>query len=126
MSGEIDPINPFVEEADAIRRIASTSDGALLHRYFRRILETVIDVGPSSALRSHNGRRSLARDLMRLMAEGLNEHRTDSTDAPILARASGAVAVAGRARRDRSRFPRVDSYPDDRNPDGTERTGGPA
>lgn len=114
-----EPINPHQEEADALRRFAASSDGALFHRYLRRVLETVIDLDSDSALRQQNGRRSLARDLMRLMAEGLNDHRTDSTDGPILARSRGAVAVSGRARRDRASFPRVDSFPDDHTPDGT-------
>lgn len=115
-----EPLSPHQEEAEALARIAATHDGALLHRYFRRVLETVIDLESDSALRQQNGRRSLARDLMRLMAEGLNDHRTDSTDAPILARSrSGAVAIVGR-RRDPRAFPRVDSYSDALNPDGTE------
>lgn len=119
-----EPLNPHQEEADALRRIAATSDGALFHRYLRRVLETVIDLESDSALRQQNGRRSLARDLMRLMAEGLNDHRTDSSDAPILARARGAVVASGRARRDRASYPRVDSFPDDHNPDGTRGDAG--
>lgn len=120
-------LNPLKEESDAIKAIAMTRDGVLLHRYLRRVLETVIDLQEDGALRQQNGRRSLARDLMRLMAEGINDSRDASTgDAPILARSSGAVAVVGRTRRDRSLFPRVDSFADTLNPDGTERTGGDA
>ena len=116
-------ISPQQEEADALRRIAASRDGALFHRYLRRVLETVIDLQDDGALRQQNGRRSLARDLMRLMAEGLNDHGSASTDNPILARSGGAVAVSGRShRRDPSRYPRVDSYSDDANPDGTERS----
>jgi hypothetical protein len=65
----------------------------------------------------------LARDLMRHMAEGIDDHRTDSTvDAPILARPGGGTFVSGRSRRDRSQLPRVDSYSDDVNADGSERS----
>jgi len=113
-------ITPKQEETEALVRIAASRDGALLHRYLRRVLETVIDLDSDGALREQNGRRSLARDLMRLMAEGIDVHRTDSNNAPILARSSGAVAVSGRARRDPSRYPRVDSFSDDLPPDGTK------
>ena len=109
------------EEADALRRIAASRDGALLHRYLRRVLEEVFHVESDGALRAHHGRRTLARDLMTLMRDGIDVHRTDSSDSPILARSGGAVAVTGRShRRDPSRFPRVDSYSDDLNPDGSE------
>jgi hypothetical protein len=113
-------ISPQQEETDALRRIASTSDGALFHRYLRRVLETVIDLQLDGALREQNGRRSLARDLMRHMAEGLNEHGSTSIDAPILSRPGKPAAVSGRARRDPSRFPRIDSFGDALNPDGSE------
>lgn len=89
------PLSPNEQEANAIRTIARSDDGALLHRYLRRILETVIDLESEGALRQHNGRRSLARDLMRLMAEGIDD-RTDHTNDPILSRPSGAVIVAPR------------------------------
>lgn len=115
-----DAITPQQEEADALVRIAASRDGALFHRYLRRVLETVIDLDSDGALRQQNGRRSLARDLMRLMAEGLDGGRTDSTDEPILNRSRGAAGVSTRARRDPSRFPRVDSYADDLSPDGTK------
>lgn len=113
-----EPLNPVQEEIDAIKRIAATRDGALLHRYFRRVLEAVFDLDSDSALRSHNGRRSLARDLMRHMAEGIDGRRNDSIDDPILSRAGGSIAVSGRARRDPRSYPRVDSYADDLDPDG--------
>lgn len=115
-----EPISPQTEEADAIKAIARSRDGALLHRYLRRVLETVIDIQEVSALQAQNGRRSLARDLMRLMAEEIDQHGSDSADAPILSRTRGAVAVAGRARRDRTQYPRVDSFSDALNPDGTD------
>lgn len=115
-----DELNPHQEEREAIEAIARTREGLMLHRYLRRVLETVIDLQDGSALKQQNGRRSLARDLMRLMAEGIDGRRTDSSsDDPILTRPRGAVAVTGRARRDRASFPRVDSYSDDLNPDST-------
>lgn len=116
-----DEIAPRKEELDALAALARMPEGRLLHRYLRRILETVIDLQDDCALRQQNGRRSLARDLMRHMAEGIDGRRTDSSDdAPILTRPRGAVAVTGRARRDRASLPRVDSYSDDLNPDGTD------
>jgi hypothetical protein len=105
------PLNPVAEEAEAIKRIAGTRDGALFHRYLRRVLEGVFDIETDSALRTHNGRRTLARDLMRLMAEGLNVNGNDSsTDAPILTRPGGAVAVTG-ARGARRRVPGTQPEP---------------
>lgn len=90
-------INPHTEEAEAIKRIAASSDGALLHRYLRRVLETVIDMDSDSALRQHNGRRSLARDLMRLMAEGIDDRRAHTSDDSIISRSGvGGTAVARR------------------------------
>lgn len=111
--------NPNKEEADAIARIGQTHDGRLQHRYLRRVLETVNDLADDGALRQWNGRRSLARDLMRNLDQAVDD-RTDSTDPTILARAGGAVAVSGRARRDPNSLPRVDSYSDDLNADGSK------
>lgn len=90
------PLSPSEQEANAIKAIARSDDGALLHRYLRRILETVIDMDSDGALRAHNGRRSLARDLMRLMAEGIDDRRAHHSDDSILSRSSGAVSVAPR------------------------------
>lgn len=97
-------LNPLKEEADAIARIALTNDGRLQHRYLRRVLESVIDFQIDGALSSHNGRRSLARDLMALMAAGIeNRAGTDSADAPILSRpARGASVIANTAGRRRA------------------------
>src|SRR6266403_1965473 len=118
-----DDFNPFTEEIEAVKRIASTGDGRLLHRYLRRVLETVIDLQEGGALQAQNGRRSLARDLMKLMAEGIDDRRDDHGNDPILARSARPVVV-GRQRRDRRNLPRVDSFPDDLNPDGSVPTGG--
>lgn len=85
MDQDADKFNPLDEEKLAIERIGGTYDGRLLHRYLRRVLESVIDIPVDGALRTHNGRRSLARDLMSLMAQGIegNSGRSD-TDTPIL------------------------------------------
>jgi hypothetical protein len=119
------PENPQKEEIDAIKAIARTRDGLLLHRFLRRVLEGVVDIQEASALYAQNGRRSLARDLMRHMAEGLNDRHDSNDDAPILARAGQPVVVVGRSRRDPSRFPRADSYADHLNPDGSDPRAGP-
>lgn len=63
----------LADERAAIDLIARTPHGHLLHRYLRRILESVYDTPEQSALQSHNGRRSLARDLMREMAQGIED-----------------------------------------------------
>lgn len=93
MSEPDKPLSLTEQEINAIKAIALSDDGALLHRYLRRVLETVIDMQSDGALREQNGRRSLARDLMRHMAEGLNDRRDASND-PILSRPSGGIAVA--------------------------------
>jgi len=91
------PLSLNEQESNAIKAIARTDDGVLLHRYLRRVLETVFDMDSDSALRQQNGRRSLARDLMRLMAEGIDERHGSSSDDPILTRAgSGGTVVAAR------------------------------
>ena len=90
-----DPIDPVAEEKQALDRIARTHDGVLLHRYLRRVLETVVDLQDDGALRTQNGRRTLARDLMRMMAsgiEGTSDGRSDQRgDEPILGRAAKPV-----------------------------------
>lgn len=85
-------LDPTEQEKAAIRTIALSPEGALLHRYLRRVLEGVMDIQTDGALQSHNGRRSLARDMMRLMAEGLDD-RTDDTTDTILARNAGGPTV---------------------------------
>lgn len=116
-----DDITPVQEEKEAIVRIAGSRDGLLLHRYLRRVLETVVDLESGGALKQQNGRRSLARDLMRLMAEGIIDGgRADPGNDPILSRRTGPVHVANSGKRDRNQYPRVDSYPDDLNSDGSD------
>jgi hypothetical protein len=87
-----EPVNPVDEELAAIARIGFTDDGLLLHRHLRRILETVFDTPMDGALLSHNGRRSLARDLMAQMREGIGSAR--SSDAKPLVPRARAVSVA--------------------------------
>jgi hypothetical protein len=96
-----DDISPVEEERLAIDRIARTRDGVLLHRYLRRILEAVHDLPDMSALPLATGRRTLARDLMRLMADGIEGTSGRSDDSPILTRSgrSGAPTVRTSRRR---------------------------
>lgn len=98
-----DAINPLQEEREALGRIGLTGDGLLLHRYLRRVLEAVADFQTDGALFAQNGRRTLARDLMAMMAAGIESNRAGSSpaDSPILARSGGPVAVsrAGARRR---------------------------
>ena len=82
-----DEVDPVTEEREAIARIAFSFDGLLMHRFLRRTLEAVFDLEPSSALPTQNGRRSLARDLMRLMQEGIESQSGRASDSAILTRA---------------------------------------
>lgn len=89
------PADPVKEEIEAWARIALTSDGKLVHRYLRRVLEAVILTPDHGALQDHNGRRTLARDIMRLMASGIEANRGPrNPDTPILTGARQPVAVA--------------------------------
>lgn len=104
MADDLKPLDLSAQEIEAIKRISFTSDGLLLHRFLRRVLETVVDVVEPSTLLTQNGRRSLARDLMRHMAEGIEagSGRRTGTDESILTRSSGAVsAVPARGARRR-------------------------
>lgn len=96
------PVNPQKEEAEAIGRIGLTPDGRLLHRYMRRVLETATEMLPDGALREQTGRRTLARDLMRLMAASVEAQRDGSEpEQPILTSASGPVGTGTRGTRRR-------------------------
>lgn len=88
--------SPLREELEALDRIARSPDGHLLHRLLRRELEAVApDNSPSGALPALNGRRSLARDLMRSMAQGIEATSGSHTDS-ILARRAEPVAIRRR------------------------------
>jgi hypothetical protein len=107
--------NPLNDEREAIKRIAMTGDGALLHRHLRRVLEMVTDLPKSGALREHNGRRSLARDLMAMMAEGIEtnrDRRNGTADEPILKRGERPAVAdpAGRGARRRVRLSDGDGW----------------
>jgi hypothetical protein len=92
-----DEIGPVELEKQAIQRLSHSYDGLLLHRFLRRTLELCVDLEPSSALPFQNGRRSLARDLMRLMAEGIDAQHGERTDASILTAAGGPARTSARA-----------------------------
>jgi hypothetical protein len=98
-----DEINPVAEEKEAIARLAHSYDGLLMHRFLRRTLEAVFDLEPSSALPFQNGRRSLARDLMRLMAEGIETQSGRSSDPAILKPGTGPAGVGRSAFRGTAR-----------------------
>ncbi len=95
-----EPLSPLDEERKAIARIGFTEDGRLLHRYLRRLLESCRATEEGGALQRHEGGRILARDLMALMAEGIDGR--DRTDQPLVPRTGGPVAVT-RARGARRR-----------------------
>lgn len=98
MNDPVDQISPVAEEIEALDRIARTHDGRLLHRYLRRILESVYDFQECSALRSGNGRRTLARDLMGHMAQGIegSSGRHEHGNEPILNRPGDRPAGGNR------------------------------
>ena len=63
--------NLLEQERNALDLIARTPEGLLLHRHLRRVLEAVYDGPDTWTLQGQTGRRTLARDLMRLMAAGI-------------------------------------------------------
>jgi len=78
---------------DALDRVARSSDGVLLYRYLQKTLCAVTtDSMPEGALRRNEGRRSLAAELMGLMAEGIRS--SGRADSPITFALAGARAVA--------------------------------
>jgi len=93
-TGQNSPIDPFQEERDAIERIGLTADGLLLHRYLRRVLEMIPADLSHGALEVDTGRRSLARNLMVILAAGIEANRERSDD-PVIRNASKPVRVIG-------------------------------
>jgi hypothetical protein len=78
---------------DALDRVARSSDGVLLYRYLQKTLCAVTtDSMPEGALRRNEGRRSLAAELMGLMAEGIRS--SGRADSPVTFALAGARAVA--------------------------------
>jgi len=60
---------------EAIDRIARTADGLLLYRFLQKVLcGTVAAQSDHGALPFHEGRRTLARDLMAFMSEGIADN----------------------------------------------------
>lgn len=89
-------IDPTEEERAAWGRLAFTADGLLAHRSLRRVLERIWPTTEGGALNRHEGQRMLARDLMALMADGVDSRRerTSSADAPLApARRRGAPVI---------------------------------
>jgi len=64
---------------EALDRIARTADGRLLYRYLQKILCDVTPPEiPDGALPRQEGKRSFARNLMELMAEGIDAGADES------------------------------------------------
>lgn len=90
--------------AAALERIALTPDGEILYDALHKEAADLLDVDPSDgALRSHHGRRTFARELMKMMAKGIEEggRRPDGTsgkrsDRIIVYRAPQPVVVGAR------------------------------
>lgn len=93
-----EPVNPLKEEIDALGRLGMTQDGRMLHRFLRRMVESVCLSDVGGALPRHEGGRMFAATLMRHMAEGIESSggRTGSSsdDQPILNRAGGGIHVS--------------------------------
>jgi hypothetical protein len=80
---------------DALDRVARSSDGVLLYRYLQKTLCAVTtDSMAEGALRRNEGRRSLAAELMGLMAEGIRSAAGSRADSPVTFALAGARAVA--------------------------------
>lgn len=85
----------------AIRRIALTPDGMLLYRHLQLVLMSSPTQPGSGALRTHEGRRSLARELKSLMDSelaktGLPSDRSGAhdPDRPAIVEPGKPVAVS--------------------------------
>ena len=77
----------------AIDRIARTPDGVTLYLYLQKALCGVVSDGSERSLQSDHGRRSFARDLMALMAEGI---ALSDRSRPVTFRLASAVERSGR------------------------------
>lgn len=86
--------DPFQQEREAIERIGLTPDGLMLHRYLRRVLEMIPADLSHGALEVDTGRRSLARNLMVILAAGIEANR-ERSDEPVIRNASKPVRVIG-------------------------------
>jgi hypothetical protein len=110
MTEEFLPIDLLSEEIEALDRIARTYDGLLLHRFLRRALEAVYELQTDSALRAGEGRRSLARDLMRHMARGIEGQTSAARDSSIIARTGSTTGTRTGGRGPARRVPVTDPY----------------
>lgn len=85
-------------------RIGRTADGQLAYLYLQKVMFGVLESNDAGALQRHDGRRSLARDLMAMMAEGIEARAgTSPDDKPITferqQRASARPEARGARRR---------------------------
>lgn len=68
--------------AKAWDAIARTPAGALIYRHLQKVLMGTLETTDGGALLRHDGRRTLARDLMAMMAKGIDDSggRTESSE----------------------------------------------
>jgi len=86
--------------SDALDRVARTLDGLLLYRYLQKVMMSVVTPSaPERALPVNEGRRSLAAELMGLMAEGIGEN--DRACVTFTVRKSSGTGGTGRGARRR-------------------------
>lgn len=86
---------------EALHRLGMTPDGELFYRWLQKELMGVMATENLSALQTHNGRRTLARDLMGLLAKGIEErgrtesnHNAGASSRPVVFAVARSVAVA--------------------------------
>lgn len=68
-------------------RMSRTSDGELVYLYLQKQLCGILETHDSGALQRNEGRRSLARDLMAMMAGGIEGsvgQRANPADKPVV------------------------------------------
>jgi hypothetical protein len=86
---------------EALQRIARTSDGRLLYLLFQKVVTGVPTDSRSGALKVNLGRRTLASELMAVMAETMTEATSDGTgdpsERPIIFSLARPVVVARNA-----------------------------
>lgn len=84
----------------ALDRIARTPDGTILYRCLQKVLCGVSGTTEGGALQNEHGRRSLARDLMARMAQGIDESSSarSESDRPVTFAVAGPVRAVSAAR----------------------------
>lgn len=102
------------EAKEAMDRIARTPDGFVLYRYLQKELCSICPENIQGALRRHEGRRSLARDLMTLMGEGIDASvRRDGNEQPVILQRDGGSNQPRRRQSVRDYVASLPSWSDD-------------